>query len=338
MLGKRAKIGGKVAPEYPMLLNVLTLIASFCVLLFCGHLFVTGAVGIAERNQIPKIIVGTLLVSMGTTLPELAVSVQSAVMGYSNLALGNAIGSVIADDALAFGLAAVVAPLPFMVHKKFIKPSAFVLLGSVFLLYVFSLNGTINRAEGIVFLVILATYFTWFIHYAKSQRNLLLEEKLDVHIPKTSQRSNPFLFFIFTVGLAGVFISSRGVIWAATGISRHLGISEIIIGLTVVAIGTSLPEVTTCVIAALKKEGDIAAGDIIGADILNILWIIGMSATAHPLTAETKTLHFYGGALLIVVGVFLSILLFTQKIRKTHGLVLFILYLLFISLSYTLFR
>ena len=321
-----------------MLSYTSVLIVSFIVLLFCGHLFVSGAVGIAERNHIPKIIVGTLLVSMGTTLPELAVSVQSAVMGYSNLALGNAIGSVIADDALAFGLAALLAPVPFIVNRKLIKPSALVLLGSGCLLYIFSLNGTISRLEGIILLAILAIYFIWFISYARSQRALLLAEKLDSHIPKAPQRSNLALGLIFIVGLLGVLAASRGVIWAATGISRLLGISEIIIGLTVVAIGTSLPEVTTCVIAALKNEGDIAAGDIIGADILNILWIVGMSATARPLTAEARTLHFYGGALLVVVGIFLSILLFSKKIRKIHGVVLFSLYILFLSLSYALFR
>ncbi len=321
-----------------MIPYLLVLIGSFAILLFCGHLFVSGAVGIAERNHIPKIIVGTLLVSMGTTLPELAVSVQSAVMGHSNLALGNAIGSVIADDALAFGLAAAFAPLPFLVHKQHIKPSAFVLLGSVCLLYVFSLNGSISRTEGIAFLVILTVYFAWFIRYAKNQRTLLLEEKLDSHVPEEFQRSNLALSLVFSLGLAGVLASSRGVIWAATGISRLLGIPEIIIGLTVVAIGTSLPEVTTCVIAAMKNEGDIAAGDIIGADILNILWIIGMSATAHPLTAEPRTLHFYGAALLVVVGVFLTLLLFSRKIRRFHGVLLLSLYFLFLFLSYAFFR
>ncbi len=321
-----------------MLTFSLILIASFAVLLLCGNLFVSGAVGIAERNHIPKIIIGTLLVSMGTTLPELAVSVQSAVMGYSNLALGNAIGSVIADDALAFGLAALFAPLPFIVNRKLIKPSAMVLIGSVLLLYAFSLNGTITRLEGIIFLVILLIYFAWFISYAKTQRDILRSETLESHIPKVPSRSNRTLIGIFTVGLIGVLVSSRGVIWAATGISRLMGISEIIIGLTVVAIGTSLPEVTTCIIATLKKEGDIAAGDIIGADILNILWIIGMSATAHPLTAEVRTLHFYGTTLILVVGLFLSFLLFSRKIRKVHGVILVLIYALFLTISYLFFR
>ncbi len=320
-----------------MIPYALVLIGSFIVLLVCGHFFVSGAVGIAERNHIPKIIVGTLLVSMGTTLPELAVSVQSAVMGYSNLALGNAIGSVIADDALAFGLAAIVAPIPFIVNRRLVKPSAFVLLGSGCLLYLFSLDGVVSRWEGIVFLIILTVYFSWFISYARNQRALVLEEKLASHLPVTPVRSNPALFLLFSIGLIGVLVSSRGVIWAATGISRHLGISEIVIGLTVVAIGTSLPEVTTCVIAALKNEGDIAAGDIIGADILNILWIVGMSATARPLTAERRTLHFYGAALLVVVGVFLSILLFFRKIRRGHGFFLFSLYVAFLTLSYLFF-
>ncbi len=317
-----------------MTLYVLALIGSFLILLYCGHLFVTGAVGIAERNHIPKIIVGTLLVSIGTTLPELAVSVQSAIMGHSNLALGNAIGSVIADDALAFGLAALLAPLPFIVNRKLIRISSLVLIISAVLLYLFAMNGTISRPEGIILLSFLLLYSLWFLSYAKRQRDLLRAEDIKTHAHPPKSQSNFVLVLMFSIGLAGVLFSSRGVIWGATGISRLFGISEIVIGLTVVAIGTSLPEIITCVIAAKKNEGDIAAGDIIGADILNILWIIGMSATAHPLEANLSTVHLYCSMLLVMVGFFLSILLFANKIKKIHGILLFSFYLFFLAISY----
>ena len=320
-----------------MILYILALIGCFFLLLACGHLFVAGAVGIAERSHIPKIIIGTLFVSMGTTLPELAVSVQSAMMGYTNLAFGNAIGSVIADDALAFGLAACLAPLPFFVDKKRIRVSALVLLSSTIAVYLFSLNGEISRLEGILLLVGLALYFVGSIRQARRARKTALAA-IDIPLASPPPSSSSLrLTLQFLAGLVGVLVSSHGVIWAATGISRHFGISEIVIGLTVVAIGTSLPEVTTCVIAALKREGDIAAGNIIGADILNILWIIGMSATAHPLTGVARTTHFYGVALIFVVTVFLAILILSKKIRKAHGILLITLYVLFLLLSYTFF-
>ena len=321
-----------------MLLYALALIVSFAVLLTCGHLFVAGTVGIAERSHIPKIILGTLLVSIGTTLPELAVSVQSAILGHTNLALGNAIGSVVADDALAFGLAAALAPLPFIVNRKLLKPSAIILAGSALTLYVLALDGEVSRIDGVLLLTALAAYFAWSFFHAKRERRIAIDTLASQNsAPPTVSSSKTVLALQFTAGLIGVLVSSRGVIWAATGISRLFGISEIIIGLTVVAVGTSLPEVTTCVIATLKKEGDIAAGNIIGADILNILWIVGMSAAAHPLTAATRTTHFYCGALIVIVGVFLSILLFSKKIRRTHGIVLLTLYFLFLLTSYLYF-
>ncbi len=320
-----------------MLLYILILICSFFVLLFCGHLFVIGAVGIAEHSHIPKIIIGTLFVSIGTTLPELAVSVQSSILGHTNIALGNAIGSVVADDTLAFGMAALLAPLPFLVNKKLIKPSALILATSAVLVYFFAWDGTISRIEGLTLLVTLALYFFWSAYQAKRQRQTALA-KIKI-TPSSSVRSHSTigLFILFLTGLIGVLISSRGVIWAATGISRSFGISEIIIGLTVVAVGTSLPEITTCVIATLKREGDIAAGNIIGADILNILWIIGMSATAHPLTAQTKATHFYCTVLIVIVLSFLSILLYSNMIRKRHGGILLAFYPLFLFFSYLLF-
>jgi len=321
-----------------MLLYILTFVGCFAILLFCGHLFVSGAVGIAEATHIPKILIGTLLVSIGTTLPELAVSVQSAILGHSNLALGNAIGSVVADDSLAFGTAAVLAPLPFIVNRKLLKPSALLLLGSAVLLYAFALNGTITRVEGAIFLFILAGYFVWLVTSARSHRKKALQEeqRLKLKVPKAVQ-SKTRLVVKFSVGLLGVLISSRGIIWAAVGISREFGISEIVIGLTVVAIGTSLPEIATCAIAVRKNEGDIAAGDILGADILNILWIIGMSAVAHPLTAALGTIHFYCLTMVAIVTLFLSILLFARRIKKIHGGILFVTYLVFLSISFFVF-
>ncbi len=319
-----------------MTLYILALISCFGLLLTCGHLFVVGAVGIAERSHIPKIIIGTLFVSIGTTLPELAVSVQSAILGHTNLALGNAIGSVVADDALAFGLAASLAPLPFLVDKKRIKISTLILLSSAILVYLFAIDGTISRIEGLILLAGLSLYFTGSIVQARRERKMALA-KIEASLVTPPSSSSIRLFFQFLAGLVGVLASSRGVIWAATGISRLFGISEILIGLTVVAIGTSLPEVTTCVIAALKKEGDIAAGNIIGADILNLLWIIGMSATARPLTVQATTAHFYGAALILIVSIFLAILNFSKKIQKIHGILLLAFYTAFLTLSYYLF-
>lgn len=316
------------------------LILSFVVLFKCADLFVSGAVGIAHVTRIPKMVVGIVLVGLATTAPEFGVSVQAAFLGHPEIALGNAIGSVICDDGVALALAAVFSASAIMVNCRLLRTAAVFLLSIDVMAYLLARNGTVGRLEGIVFIFILCLYYIYIIRKRDSR---LVEERA---IPPGEEKADqpPKAVFsmkrslvLFLIGIAGVAISSRVVIWASINIARHFSISETIIGLTIIAIGTSLPEISTCITAARRGEGEIAVGDIIGADILNILWIIGVSSIANPITVDLEVINFTFPYMILIVAVMLVSVHIGCRLTKAKGAVLFALYILYFFLTILLF-
>ncbi len=316
------------------------LLLSFTILFKCADWFVRGACSIAEVLNVPKMIVGIVLVGMATTAPEFFVSVIAAYLGHSEIALGNAVGSVICDDGIAMALAAFLAPTAILINCRTLKVVGLFLLSIDFLAYFLVRNGQIGRAEGLVFLLILVAYFIFMI---RSQRSNIFQtdqdnEDVDKNPPealKKIQLKKPLLLFLG--GIAGVLITSRMVIWSAVNIARFFRISEVIIALTVVAIGTSLPEISTCITAALRKEGEIAVGNIIGADILNILWIIGMASVVNPIRVEVQVVNFTFPFMILVVATMLIAMRIGCRLGKIKGLILFALYLAYLFLTLSLF-
>lgn len=316
------------------------LILSFAILFKCADWFVRGACSIAEALNIPKMITGIVLVGMATTAPEFFVSVMAAYLGHPEIALGNAVGSVICDDGIAMALAALIAPAAILVNCRTLKAVGLFLLSIDFLAYFLAKNGQIGRAEGLVFLLILVVYYIFIIRSHRSNifRTDQDNERLDKNPPvslKKSQLKKPLLLFLG--GIAGVIIISRVIVWSAINIARFFRISEIIIGLTVVAIGTSLPEISTCITAALKREGEIAVGNIIGADILNILWIIGMASVVNPIKVEVQVVHFTFPYMILVVVTMLIAMRIGCRLGKIKGLILLALYLIYLFLTLSLF-
>lgn len=316
------------------------LILSFAILFKCADWFVRGACSIAEALNIPKMITGIVLVGMATTAPEFFVSVMAAYLGHPEIALGNAVGSVICDDGIAMALAALIAPAAILINCRTLKAVGLFLLSIDFLAYFLAKNGQIGRAEGLVFLLILVVYYIFIIRSHRSNifRTDQDNERLDKNPPvslKKSQLKKPLLLFLG--GIAGVIIISRVIVWSAINIARFFRISEIIIGLTVVAIGTSLPEISTCITAALKREGEIAVGNIIGADILNILWIIGMASVVNPIKVEVQVVHFTFPYMILVVVTMLIAMRIGCRLGKIKGLILLALYLIYLFLTLSLF-
>jgi len=316
------------------------LILSFAILFKCADWFVRGACSIAEVLNVPKMIVGIVLVGLATTAPEFFVSVIAAYLGHPEIALGNAVGSVICDDGIAMALAALIAPAAILINCRILKAVGIFLLSVDFLAFFLAKNGQIGRVEGLVFLLILVVYFIFMI---RSQRSNVFRtgqdnERLDKNLPltlKKSQLKKPLLFFL--AGIAGVIITSRVIVWSAVNVARFFRISEIIIGLTVVAIGTSLPEISTCITAALKREGEIAVGNIIGADILNILWIIGVASVVNPIKVEVEVVNFTFPYMILVVATMLIAMRIGCRLGKIKGLILVALYLIYIFLTISLF-
>ncbi|HDJ22863.1 MAG TPA: calcium/sodium antiporter [Candidatus Aminicenantes bacterium] len=314
----------------------IVLILAFVLMFKSADFFIEGSVGLAQVFDLPKLVVGIVLVGLATTAPELAVSVQSAYLGHPEIALGNAIGSVIVDDGVALALAGLLAAGPIFVNCRLIRFVGAFLLGIDLAAFLLALNGTIGRLEGLIFLVLLVVYYIILIKnrdigetFAAEEEKLLKDIK---KVRSTRYQQLKKSSFYFGGGIIGVLLTSRLVIWSATNIARSFSISETVIGLTIIAIGTSLPEISTCIVAARKGEGEIAVGDIIGADILNILWIIGASALVNPIDVELKVIYFSFPAMLIIVTTMLLSLNIGCRLTKPRSALLLGLYVIYFFL------
>ena len=297
-------------------LAIPLLLIGFVCLVKGADWFVDGAAGIAAKLHVPQLIIGLTIVSFGTSAPELATSIISAAQGSADIAVGNVIGSNITNILLILGLAAVICPLN--VQKSARHVDLPVLLGASVLVLFFGLNNNaIDPWEGWVMFLVSLAYMGFLIYSAikeskkQGSMSVLNEKRLDTsHTIAVFEKDGEteekkgfagwyekmkerawFLCVITVVGLALVVVGALyAVIPAATAIAETFGVPEKIIGLTIVAIGTSLPELVTCVIAARKGETDIAVGDIVGSNIFNIIRTLGLSAMILPLAFEATFL------------------------------------------------
>ncbi len=318
------------------------LIVSFAILFKSASFFVEGASGVARALNISKMVVGIVLVGMATTAPEFGASVIAAILGHPEIALGNAIGSVICDDGVALALAAIVAPTAIMINCRILKTAGLFLISIDILAYILAKNGTIGRVEGLVFIIILCLYFIFILRkqrysFSKDDKGI---DNLSGKGENASALKTALLkkaVYLFAGGIVGVILTCWAVIWASVHIAEYFSIPKVIIGLTIIAIGTSLPEISICVTAALKGEGEIAVGNIIGADILNVLWIIGVSSIVNPIKVELKVINFAFPFMILMVITMLVAMRIGCRLGKVKGFLLFGLYILYLFLTFKLF-
>lgn len=319
----------------------LAFILAFAVLFRSASLFVEGASGIAQVLNVPKIVIGIVLVGLATTAPEFGVSFIAAIMGQPEIALGNAIGSVICDDGVALALAALLAPAAIFVNCRLLKSIGAFLIAIDILAYALARNGSIGRLEGLLLILILCMYYVVVLR--NQRRNLRTRKEKESKTngeevsPQREKDALKRLAIRFLCGLFGVAATSFLIVWAARNIALHFSVSEIIIGSTIVAIGTSLPEISTCITAALKGEGEIAVGNIIGADILNILWIIGMASLANPIRVDLDIINFSFPFMIFIVVVMLASMKIGCRLGKVKGVILLGLYILYVVLILSIF-
>lgn len=313
-------------------IHLLVLAATFLVIYRAADFLVDGAVAIAYKLNVPKIVIGVLLVGFGTTAPEFTVSVLSAVRGFPEIALGNAVGSVIVDDTLALGLGIIAAPMAIRVEERSLRSFGLFLIGIDILAFVLSINGVISRWEGLLLLAILAVYLGYVVHTENRKRKtpVAVNEELADHIKPGSMGLQVLRFVI---GLGGVVLASEFLIDSAVFVARYFGASEAVIGLTLVAIGTSIPEIVTCVVAGRRGHGDLAVGDIIGADILNILWIIGAASVANPIQVSRRVILYAFPWMLAVVVLMLALARWRYTLQRWKGYLLVLVYLIYITIS-----
>jgi len=254
------------------LLQVLLLAVGFFLLVKGADWFVDGASGIATKLKIPQLVIGLTIVAMGTSAPEAAVSITAALKGSAEITIGNVVGSNLLNILIILGLSALVTPLA--VAKSTIKIDIPVVIAATLILLWMGYDGTITLFEGMLLLLIFVSYIGYLMYVAIKERKENNEEVKELSLVKS--------VLCTVVGLCLIVLGSDVTVDAATKIAKILGLSERFIGLTIVALGTSLPELFTSVSAARKGNADIAIGNIVGSNIFNILFIVGLSALVIP--------------------------------------------------------
>ncbi len=296
------------------MLTYILFIVGFVLLIKGADLLVNGSSSLAKKFHIPEIVIGLTIVSFGTSLPELIVNILAAFEGSTDIGLGTIIGSNISNIALVLGITAVILPLAVKRATAW-KEIPFSILATVILMLVindgfFNLEAIsmISRIDGIILLI----FFVLFVLYTI---NIFVKHKtLEVDEEQKQKRKGSTIFFMILTGLIALFYGGQWVVTGAMQIAKLFNISEFIISATIIAVGTSLPELVTSVVAAYKKNLDLAVGNIVGSNIFNILMVLGVTAVIKPIAVPT--LINIDILYLIGLSVILFTFLFVGKIRE----------------------
>ncbi len=289
----------------------LLLIFGFVLLVKGADLFVDGSAALADRFKIPPVIIGLTIVAFGTSAPETAVSISAAIKGSNDIAVANVVGSNIFNLLMVVGVSALISP---MAVKKSIMKVEYPLSGIVTLalLVMCMFGGRLSRIDGIILLVIFASFLYYLLVQAKKSN-----EEGDEIKKMSLVRS----IVLIAIGLTAIVVGGDVVVDSAQNIARAFGMSDMLIGLTIVAIGTSLPELVTSVVASVKGQNDIAIGNVVGSNIFNILLVLGISSSIMPIAINSEAI--IDVAILIVVTIAAYLLTVTgYKVRRWEGAVM----------------
>ncbi|MBE4583229.1 calcium/sodium antiporter [Vibrio navarrensis] len=311
-----------------MLLASLAIIAGFALLVWSADKFVEGAAASANYAGMPPLLIGMLVVGFGTSAPEMVVSAMAAMDGNSALALGNAVGSNIVNITLILGVTAIIAPIA--VHSSIIRKELPILLLITLVIGAMLWNHHISTLEAWALIGGFMLLIGWSIWSALHSKGDHLEQEMDEELSSQSMSLKSSIFWLIT-GLVLLIISSRILVWGAVEIAQQLGVSDLLIGLTIVALGTSLPELAASIVAARKGEHDIAVGNVVGSNMFNSLAVIGIAGTIEPIAnigaevfwRDWISMLFVTGLLLLTAARFGK----SQTISRSEGAVLLLCYL-----------
>ena len=311
------------------LLDLVKIIAGLALLYFGGNFLVTGSVHLARVLKISPFVIGATVIAFGTSAPELAVAILASLEGTPELAMGNVIGSNIANIGLVLGLTALMAPLSIGSDRINRELNLAVVFASL-LIVVIAWNLEINRYEGFFMVCLLGLYIWWSF----SNKEDFAEEQ-DDEIQFFARQSSAFHILLIIVGLGFLIGGAEFLVAGGVGIARTLGISEWFIGITIVAIGTSLPEIVSSMIAAKRGHGEMAIGNIFGSNIFNILMVLGLTAIIHPLHIN-EPIQPDLFITFAITGLLLGMIRFgNHSLGKLKGVVLILVYCVYIGLKGT---
>ncbi len=312
-----------------MFLSAILIIIGFVLLIVGADLLVDGASGIAKKFHIPEIIIGLTIVSIGTSMPELFVSITSAIDGYSDMALGNVIGSNLSNLLLILGLSALIRPVVFQKETR-IYEIPMCLIFTIIFIILCNTSNTISRPESIILLALFVLFIGYTIYMGKRESQ---KEILEIKTEETKNNNTIKNILLVILGIIGLKIGGDLAVNNAVKVAQYFNISEKIISLTILAVGTSLPELMTSVTAAIKGNSDIAIGNIIGSNIFNMLLIIGVSSFIKPISFNIS----YNMDLSILVISTMILALFPiippkNKMSRMNGLVYVVLYAVYLGM------
>jgi len=300
-------------------MNVLwaiTLLAGGLVILWkAADLLVSGAVKLAERLGVSPLVIGLTVVAMGTSAPEVAASIAAAIRGQGDVAIGNVYGSNIANLALVGGLAALIRPL--VIKKQTLRYQIPVMLLAALLLWPILHNLDLSRAEGIVLLAVFAVLILLIVFMARKEerRDIRAQEHKDTHAIGNMKKS----VLLVVIGLAGLALGADIAVRGAVFLGDRIGLSKAVIGLTIIAIGTSLPELATCVVAAVKGQHDISIGNLVGSNIFNTLLVVGTAGVVRPFTIAPRLIAADYWIMIAVSAAFASLAIVGRRVIGRLG-------------------
>jgi cation:H+ antiporter len=308
-------------------MDAIFLIAGLALLLLGGDFLLKAAVAAAARWQVPKVVVGMTIVSFATSLPELITSIRAALAGYPDLSLGNVIGSNIANLGFVLGLVLLFSKID--IQKSFYKFDWPVVFGVSLLLLFFIYDGTISQTEGILFLCGLVGVMYYLIRY---QPPVVAEQAAEA----VSNKSWWWIVAFVTLGSLGLAFGSQWLVKGAVGLARAFDVSERVIGITLVSIGTSLPELVASGMAIVRKESGISIGNLIGSNLFNILTVLGVTAVIHPLHVVDDRLLSFDIWVMLGFAFLLLPLVFVPKkfeLNWRKGIILSVAYIAYLVVT-----
>lgn len=319
-------------------MNIVELLPAFAavivglvVLVWSADKFVDGAVGVAKFCGMSTLLIGMVIVGFGTSAPEMVVSALSAAQGNPELALGNAYGSNIANIALILGVTALISPI--LVQRSVLKKDLPLLIGVTVLSILLLLDGNVSRIDGMVFLAVFFGVMGFNIWSEKRRSSVESSAEESSEGDEKPMGLGKSIFWL-VLGMALLVASSRALVWGAVEIARSFGVSDLLIGLTIVAIGTSLPELASSIAAARKGEDDLAVGNIIGSNLFNTLMVVGIAASIAPMQEIEKEVLSRDMPLMGILTLSILVFGFRRKgdgrINRIAGLILLLVYVLYL--------
>lgn len=310
-----------------MTISIVFLVAGFVMLIKGADMFVDGASKVAAKLKIPLIVIGLTIVAFGTSAPEAAISINSAVQNNAGIAVGNVIGSNILNVLVILGISALFTAVPVK-KSTFRYEIPFVVIISIVLIVTGVIGSSIDKFDSVILLVLFVAFFVYLIMLSKKG-----ESSADDDVPVLTEKDTVIKMIIFIIiGLAAIVFGSDFTVTGATNIAKALNVDDRIIGLTIVAFGTSLPELVTSVTAAKKNQADIAIGNIVGSNIFNILFVVGLAGVFSPNPIKFENTFLIDGIVAVFAVVLLWLLIFkNKKLQRTGGIIMLCCYAIYFT-------